>query len=432
MAQINLSYNPRWYQFDFETAMLNKKRAVLLFHRRAGKDYCCLNFLAFEAMKKKGIYYYLFPTFSQARRVIWDGIDEASNSFIHNTFPPEIVKRRRNDEMKLELTNGSIIQMVGTDNYDSIRGTNPSGCVFSEYAMQDPRCWESVVSPILRKNDGWAVFNSTPMGKNHFYDLWEMAVQHPEAWYTKKLTVEDTGLITPEQISQERAEGRSEETIQQEYFCSFTRGVEGSYYGKMLHRIRTDGRICRVPYDSFLPVHTYWDLGYGDSTSIVFAQLLRNEIHVIDYYEAHNEGLDHYVKVLQDKGYSYGTHYAPHDVEAGSLALGMTLRKFASQMGLKFSVVPKTSVDYGIAQARALESRLYFDEKKCSILIGLLESYRKKYNDKLNAYSDSPLHDYTSHAADAFRYMAVAIQTSGGDRLTGEKIDEMRAKAGLF
>jgi hypothetical protein len=450
--------------------------------------------------------------------------------------------------------------LIGTDNYDSIRGTNPIGCVFSEYAMQDPRCWTNVVSPILRKNGGWAIFNSTPMGRNHFYDLWTMACQNPSVWYTKKLTVADTGLITEAQIEQERLEGRSEETIQQEFFCfppdapiltkngeipisqikqgdlvithrerympveivesrfykgsmvhvkttglnkelictpehrirsgfsqkwiaagalrktdyplimhdlrlsataitsitksdyegevynirvaedrsyvaygivvhncDFNRGVEGSYYGRMISKIRNDNRVCKVPYDSNLPVHTFWDLGFGDSTSILFVQLFRSEIRIIDFYENHNEGLAHYAKVLQDRGYRYGDHWAPHDVESGSLSTGMTLKRQARDIGINFRVVPKTSIDYGIELARGLESRLYFDEKKCEKLIGFLESYRKRYNDRLQVYSDTPLHDYTSHAADAFRYMAVALNTNvEKNRLTPEKILELR------
>lgn len=430
MTSITLAYQPRWYQLEFEEAMQKYRRAILLYHRRAGKDFGCLNFMSLKALEEKGIYYYLFPSFTQARRVIWDGLDEDSNSYIHLAFPPEVVKHRRNDEMKLELINGSKFQIIGTDNYDSIRGTNPRGVVLSEYAMQNPRCWEEVLSPILRKNGGWAVFNSTPMGKNHFYDLWQMGVAHPETWYTKKLTVEDTNLISKEQIDQERSEGRSEEVIQQEYYNSFERGVEGSYYGKVINAIRQEGRICRVPYDPSTLVHTAWDLGYGDSTAIVFYQLARNEIHLIDYYENQGEGLAHYAKVLSDKPYRYGTHWGPHDIESGQLSIGMTTKRYAYEMGLDFSVVPKTSLDYGIETARSLAPRLWIDETKCRLLINHLESYRKKYNEKLNCYSDTPLHDYTSHGADAFRYMAVALQQSHGSRLTSSMIEEMRMKAG--
>src|SRR5271170_20368 len=430
MTIITLPYVPRDYQLDFEEAMENGvKRALLVWHRRAGKDVACWNFLIREALQTKncGVYYYLLPTQRHARKVIWDGIDESGKRFL-DFIPKELIDGKPNQmEMRIRLVSGSIIQLIGTDNYDSITGTNPRGCVFSEYALQDHKAWELVISPILLKNKGWAIFNSTPRGKNHLYELYDMAKDNPE-WFVQKLTVDDTGLITKEELDKERKEGRSEELIQQEYYTSFERGVEGTYYGRLIDDARRDGRICSVPYDPAITVDTYWDLGFGDSTAIIFLQRVGQELHIIDYYEEHGKGIRDYIRDLKEKPYLYGRHYAPHDVEASNLSTGRSLRLYAKDLGLDYQVISRTDIEYGIERVRATLPRCWVDEVKCKKLIRCLENYRKKFNEKMNVYSNIPLHDWSSHGADAMRYLSLGVQHYNAKGMSAEDIKKMRDK----
>jgi len=429
--EVNINYKPRDYQETFERAMLDgKKRALLVWHRRAGKDVATLNFMVNEMLKTVGTYYYFFPTFRQARAVIWDGIDEDGKRLIE-AFPKNFVDGKPNEtQMKIKLINGSIFQLIGTDNYDAVAGTNPVGCVFSEYSLQDPTVWTLIVSPILVKNGGWAVFNGTPRGKNHQYELDQVARENPEKWFYQRLTIDDTKLIPIEAIEQERKEGKSEEIIQQEYYCSYDRGVEGSYYGRLLDQVRKDQRVGKVPYEPRSQVNTYWDIGYGDSTSIIFAQQVGTEFRIIDYYEAHGEGLSHYIKLLQNKPYVYGTHFFPHDAGSGSIQTGKTLQQVAAELGLRTTVLKRDDLEIGIEAARTLLNVCYFDEVRCVMLLKCLESYHKKFNDKMHCYSDTPVHDWSSHGADAFRYCAMARQSysQGSGTLTPDKIKEMRQR----
>lgn len=432
---IEFPYKPRDYQRRFEEAMWSgKKRAMLVWHRRAGKDIACLNFMIHEMAKEPGVYYYLLPTFKQGRSVIWDGMDEAGRPIL-DYFPKHALIDKPNKtlmQVRMRSANGmhSLFQIIGTDNYNSIAGTNPRGVVFSEFSLQDPQAWELIISPILRKNKGWAVFNGTPRGKNHQYDLDVMSRNNPE-WFYQRLTIKDTGLIAPEEIEKERAEGRSEELIQQEYYCSYDRGVEGSFYGKILDRMRIDGRICDVPYEPRSNVDTVWDIGFGDSTAIIWFQQVGNELRIIDHYEASGEALEHYVKVLQSKSYVYGNHYFPHDAGNHSMQTGFTLQRAAQDLGLKALILPRElSIEPGIEATRSMLSIAWIDERKCKHLLKCLENYHRRYNDKMGAYSNTPEHDWSSHSADATRYLAMSRlhYGKGVGTLTPERIKDMRMK----
>ena len=174
-------YHPRWYQQDFENAMFNGyRRAYLLYHRRAGKDFSCWMFMIYCALRDRpGIYYYILPTYAQGKKVIWDAIDESGKRFLDYIPKEAIIGKPNQQEMKIRLVNGSLIQIIGSDNPDSIRGTNPKGVVLSEYALQDPRIWHEIISPIFAKNNGWGIFNTTPRGKNHAWELWEIIQDSP-------------------------------------------------------------------------------------------------------------------------------------------------------------------------------------------------------------------------------------------------------------
>lgn len=397
MVVIDLPYKPRDYQQAFESAMfLGKKRALLVWHRRAGKDLACFNFLINEALKKVGVYHYVLPTHTQARKVIWDGITNDGKKYV-DFIPSPIIHNKNNTEMKIWLKNGSLIQLLGSNNADSIAGTNPIGVVLSEYSLQDPTAMDLIYGPILAANHGWLVINGTARGKNHQYTLHRMAERNPN-WFVSVLTIEDTDIISQERVEEERAEGKSEEIIQQEYYCSYQRGVEGAFYGRLMEKVYKDDRVTNVPYDPSVPVDTFWDLGYGDSTVVVFAQRVGKEIHIIDHYENHGEGLEHYVRHVKDKEYLYGVHYGPHDVDAGNLGIGMSIKSLALSLGLKFRTVPRARIEAGIEAVRSILPRCWFDKKNCTFLIQALENYSANYNATMGCYSNTPRHDRFSHS----------------------------------
>lgn len=407
--QINIpfKFEPRTYQRDLFFSIDNGfTRAVAVWHRRAGKDKTIWNLLINEAFLRVGTYYYFFPSYSQGRKIIWDGADREGFRFLSHV-PEQVIEHIRNDEMKIRLVNGSLIQIVGSDNIDSVVGTNPVGCVFSEYSLQNPSGWD-FVRPILAENGGWAVFNYTPRGHNHGYELYEQAKNNPK-WFCQVLTVEDTGAITAGTIQAERESGMGEELIEQEFYCSFDAAIPGAYYAIELRKARDEGRICGVPYEDYSRVHTAWDLGMDDSTTIWFFQIIGREIHLIDYYEANGHGLKHYAEILKEKGYLYGTHIAPHDIEVREMGTGTTRRNTASGLGIDFTVAPRMLVDDGINSVRALMSRCWFDSVKCAHGINALSSYRHDYSEKNRAFSSRPVHDWASHGADGFRMLAIGL-----------------------
>ncbi len=196
---------------------------------------------------------------------------------------------------------------------------------------------------------------------------------------------------------------------------AFAQSIEGAYYAQQFRKIYADGRICQG-LNNQAKVHTVWDIGVGDSTSIWFYQRIGNEIHLVDFYENSGEGLQHYMKELKKRGYDYGEHWGPHDIENREFGSGAQSRKDAAANGVEidgiiykinFEVVPKKPIDAGIDDARTILAKCVFDERKCEQGIKALESYRKEWNDKLGCWRDRPLHDWSSHASDAFRYLAV-------------------------
>jgi len=405
------NYKVRPYQESFWQAMRSgKKRAVLVWHRRAGKEKTCWNFLISRAVQKVGIYYYFFPHFSQGRKILWDGVDKDGYRLLHH-IPSEIIEGTPNStEMKIRLRNGSIIQIIGTNNIDSIVGTNPIGCVFTEYSLQDPVAWQ-LIRPILVENGGWAVFNFTPRGSNHGKDLYEMAKGN-DAWFCQLLTIKDTDAIAEEDVQKEREAGMSEDFVQQEFYCSFTLGVEGSYYAKYLQEAKDADRIGNVPWNKQAKVYTAWDIGFGDSCAIIFYQIVGNEIHIIDYCESHGEGLPYYAGVLKEKPYIYGDHFAPHDIDSHSFSSGLSAKEVGLGVGIRFITLPtlKLRLEDGIEAVRGIFPRVWIDATNCKYLIKCLENYRKEFDQRLETYKERPRHDKYSHGADAMRYLAIATK----------------------
>ena len=377
-------------------------------HRRAWKDKACFNIIVKKAMEEIWIYYYVFPTYSQGKKAAWDWIDKDGWKTI-NHIPQEIIKRKNDTEMKVELINWSIIQIIWSDNVDSIVWTNPIGIVFSEYSLQSPAVWD-FLRPILAENWGRAIFNFTPRWDNHAKELLDMAKENPD-WMVSIQTVDDTKAISKEVLESERREiiqkNGSDAIFQQEYYCSFDAWINGSYYAEILTQLEKAWRITTLPYDPALDVFTVWDLGINDSTAITFWQRFWKEIRVIDYYENNWEWLAHYVSILKEKPYRYWTMWLPHDAQARSLQTWKTVEeKMYEYWFTDIQIVPKLSVLDWINAVRAILQFCWFDKEKTERLRKCLKNYHKELDEKRQTFK-WPEHDWSSHWADSFRYLAV-------------------------
>lgn len=425
--KIRIPYNfePRPYQLELLKAMDGGvKRAAAVWHRRAGKDKTLINLTAKKAFERTGCYYYYFPTATQGRKILWDGMDKTGFRFLDH-FPKEVIEKRNDQEMRLHLRGGSLFQVVGTDRSEVV-GPNPVGCVFSEYSLQNPKAWD-FVRPILAENDGWAIFNFTPRGMNHGFQLFQMAQSNPE-WFAQCLTVDDTGAVTKEAVEAERRAGMSEELIRQEFYCSWEYGLEGAYYLKQISKAREDGRITALPVMD-REVFTAWDLGISDSTAIWFWQEDSGGFfNLIDYYENQGESLAHYARVLIDKGYLYGRHYAPHDAGNRTLMQAKTLAEQArEELGLDFFILPRdSSVIGGVEVVRSVFPRCRFDEEKTKTGMNALMNYQKEYNEERRVFAERPLHNWASHGSDAFRMFARAVSEHGSRRGTMSDVEASR------
>lgn len=410
-------YKPRIYQRNLWRYMQGNqegKRAVCVWHRRAGKDLCAINLIGVKAHERIGTYWHVLPTYKQGRKIVWNGMTREGRRFLSH-FPTPLVSGENATEMRINFRNGSIYEVVGSDNIDSLVGTNPVGVVFSEYSLQDPAAWD-YVRPILAENGGWAIFIFTARGKNHGFKILDMAKRNPR-WFAEVLTAgsgphdtrreDGSPVISDAMIQEEREAGMPEEMIQQEFKCSFEAPLVGAYYGNQMMQAEEQGRIGKVPYDPILPVDTWWDLGMADSTAIWFVQQYGVEIRIIDFYENSGEGLSHYAKVLREKDYVYGQHIAPHDVRVRELTSGRSRIDVARELGIRFTVCPKHEIEDGVEAVRGLLPLCYFDYEKTERGVEALRQYRKEWDEKRKCYSSSPLHDWTSHASDAFRYGAM-------------------------
>lgn len=403
-------------------------------HRRAGKDLFAINLIATKLMQRVGTYWHLLPTYKQGRAIVWNGFTKDGRKFLDH-FPKQIVTATHNNEMRLHFKHpedpsqdGSIYQVVGTDDINSLVGTNPIGCVFSEYSLHDPNAW-NYLRPILKENDGWALFIYTPRGKNFAYKLFQMASTR-EDWFCEALTCEQTfredgkRVYTEKDIEDERATGMSEEMVQQEYYVSDKAPLHGAYYATHMERAMKEGRIATIPWEPKLPVNTYWDIGVGDSTAIVFAQQYGLENRIIDYYENSGEGLTHYAKHLKEQPYAYGKHFAPFDIEVREwTAGGKTRKEVAAKLGIRFVVTPLHELGDGIEQVRNILQSCWFDAAKCDRLIEALKTYRKEWNEITKCFKDTPVRDWSTHPADAFRYFAwnVKRRSTTGDKSPQDK-----------
>lgn len=417
------NFTPRGYQVPFLRAIdQGIKRAILIWPRRHGKDKTCFNALTKEALKRVGNYYYVFPEYNQGRKALWDNIDRDGFRVIDH-IPKELVKSRNSTEMKIELINGSIVQIVGASEIDRIVGSNPAGVVFSEYSLIDPNVW-GYIYPILAENGGFAWFNMTPRGDNHAKLLYE-AYRDDPTWFVSKLTATEAGVFSPAELADIREEYyklySSYDLFEQEFMTSFESPVQGAYYADQLKRMEREERLTSVPYDESAMVYTAWDLGMNDTTAIWFWQNVGKEVHVIDYYETSGEPLSHYAKVIKQKPYAYQKHYLPHDARARELGTGKSREETLKGYEIgSIEVLPIASIEDGIDQARMLFGKTWFDRKKTERGILCLRNYRKDFDEKNKVWRNKPKHDWASNGSDAFRYVAMAHKE---DQIEDEPMD---------
>ncbi|MBA7572709.1 hypothetical protein ES708_14493 [subsurface metagenome] len=426
------NFTPYKWEHPIIAAFEEHKEIWINIHRRGGKDLLCFcEFILPSAFERPGTYPYLWPTLKQGRDAIWEGKDEQGRDILNYYVPREMIIRADNVDMKLTVRaigGTSQIQIFGTNNqqYEALRGKPGNGAVYAEYSRQDPR-GRDVISPMLRKTKGWEVYNSTPNGNNHFKRGYYIAKNNPNC-FTLTATVEDTydhkgnRLVTEEDIQKEKDDQRTEDYINQEYYCSFNQGIEGTYLGKQLQIAQNEGRMGNIVYDESVPINTAWDLGVGDFMTIIFYQTIGNRVHILDYLEATGYSFVYYAQKLKDrqdnKGYFYGKHYAPFDIkdrEMGSLntkeTKALSRKEKAEFVGIDFEEVERTSFENSVDSARSVMKRCFFntDSKGVNRLITHLEQWGRKWNDINQEYSDWEARTIHTHAGAAFRYMSTVV-----------------------
>jgi len=391
-----------------------KKRLCLVWHRRAGKDKSLINAMALAAYEEVGNYLYLLPEQTQAKKVIWRGIDGSGFRFIDHIHP-SLIKNTYSSELLIEMVNGSTIQFGGSDNYDSWMGTNPKGMVFSEFSLQDPMAWQ-YFRPILLENGGWAVFNYTARAKNHGWTLLQTAQKNPQTWHWSIKTIDDTErepgvpVITREDYLQEIEEGMPQAIADQEFYCDFNAALFGSYYGELMTKAEKDGRIGFFPHDPGKLVHTAWDMG-NDANVVWFIQKNGSGFNAIDYYEEPNVKFSEVCAAVVDRPYTYGVHLGPHDSGNRDPEHNTRLNT-AADMGIDIERLPRTSRDDGIESVRQFLPRFNFNEVATERGLEALRSYERIYDDKMQRFRETPIHNWASHGSDAFRMFCVGWHDS--------------------
>jgi phage terminase large subunit len=405
-------------------------RVAISAHRRWGKDDLSLHWTARSAFQRVGPYWHLLPQANQARKAIWDAVNpRTGRRRIDDAFPEELRASKREQDMFIQFKNGSTWQVIGSDNYDALVGSPPVGVVFSEYALSDPQAW-AMLRPILAENGGWAIFISTPRGRNHFARIVDFARRDPE-WFGQVLTVEDTGIIPLEIIERERRELTAERgakeanaVISQEYYCNPDAAMPGAYYGDHMAAAEAEGRIGEYPWDSALPVGTASDLGHGDQTVVWFYQIRPSgRIRIIDVLVGSGVGVDWYARRILSRPYLHVDHIWPHDGGHGNLRdVEGTLQEQAESFGWRpIRVLDRDPTKtMGIQSVRRLFPMIEFNESpipfedettddaraRMSRALDALRGYRRKWDESRQRFSDEPLHDWCSDYADALRYLA--------------------------
>ena len=410
------NFEPRRYQLPLMKYFDGGgKRAVVCWARRMGKDRTLLSVASKLAFQRVGLYWHCLPTLRQAKRAVWDNITSDGQQLMRSTFPDEIVRKRNEVEMKVELVNGSVIQLVGADNYDALVGANPVHVTFSEFALTHPKAWD-LVRPILRENGGSAAFISTPRGYNDFHRLLEYARQD-NAWFHEVLDVVGSGVMTDADVAAEIKAGMPEELARQEFYCDFSAANVGSILGARIEQAQKDGRIhddvLRDPHGP--EPELILDIGYSDATAVWCIQRRPDGFAVLGYDE--DTGLDaqEWITRFNRSNWSaesIGRVWLPHDARAKTFATGRSVQEQFKAAGYRVQITPSISKTDQINAARTVMRKCQFNRTACAEGLRMLRDWQFKYDEARRTFSDKPDHNYASHCGDAFAYAAVALQTS--------------------
>jgi len=419
-VKVATGHVPRLQQRALHAAEARFK--VLVAHRRFGKTVFCVNELISRAARcrlQDPRFAYVAPFQVQVKDVAWPYLKR------YTAAVPGISVSETELAVDLPPRKGGAgrarIRLYGADNADRLRGLYFDGVVLDEFAQMHPRVWAEVIRPALADRMGWAIFIGTPLGRNAFCDLYESATKgflaedgarrcDPD-WAGYLFKASETGIIDPAELDAARRAMTSDQYAQ-EFECSFDAAVPGAYYAALIAQAEREGRVKTFAHEPSLPVHTAWDLGIGDSTSIWFAQLVHREPRLIDYYESAGVGLDHYVAQLRAghrADWIYGLHFFPHDLAVKELGSGLARADVLKGFGIAPTILAASSVDDGISQARFMLRKSWFNSGRCGDGLTALRQYRSDWDERRQVLKPVPLHDWTSHAADAFRYLAVGL-----------------------
>ena len=406
---IKLPYRPRPHAGSFHAR--KEKGAVVVWHRRAGKTVMCIVDLLEKALRNPldmPQYGYIAPTYKQAKKIAWRYIKK---------YGKPIIAKVMESELSVELVNGAIITLFGADNPDSLRGLYFDGVIVDEYGDIAPMLYGEILAPALADRDGWVVFIGTPKGPNHFYDLWNEALadQHGE-WFTSMLKASESGVFSAERLEKiKRQPGQDEDTYNQEFECDFHAANKGAFYAKQLNELEAQGHMGLFPWDQSKPVVTAWDIGYTDDTSIWFAQIHGDRIHIIDFWTGSGYSVDEVLDELRAKPYVYEPFALPHDAKNKSFQTGKSTRELMWEKGVKTKQVPELSVQDGISGVRATLPKVYFhtgNEDVRKYGLPALVMYQREYDETKRTYKLKPRHDWASNPADAFRYLCLHLNES--------------------
>jgi hypothetical protein len=397
---IEIAYKPREQQLAIHELMDSKRFGVVVAHRRMGKTVSAINHLIKDALlnqKEAPRYAYIAPTYGQAKRVAWDYLVK---------YAEPLGGTSNISELRVDFW-GRRIQLFGSDNPETLRGQYFDGVILDEIGDQNPKIWTDIVRPALADRKGWCLFIGTPKGHNHFKELRDRA-EKEDGWGLLEFKASETGVVDDTELKAAKNE-MGEDKYRQEFECSFDAAVEGSYYGQILNELEDKKHMQEIPREEISRTFTAWDLGMGDSTSIWVAQLVGTEVRLIDYYENHGVGLDHYVKWIKDNDYSKAEHILPHDVRVRELGTGKSRLEMLEESGLEVKIAPRMGLDDGIQAVRRLLPRCWFNVPKVQTGLNCLRNYRRDYDEKRKIFYERPLHDWSSHGSDSFRYLALGL-----------------------
>ena len=395
----DLGYNRRPVFAPFHDRV--ERWACNICHRRSGKTYAALMDTVARALSLKlpmGRFHYIAPLRNQAKTVAWDYLQEFTRPV--QASPPNQA------ELRVDLLGGSRITLFGADNPDALRGPYSDGMVLDEFADIAPSLWTKVCRPMLADRHGWATIMGTIKGRNQLWELHSQARRDP-AWFTMLLKASETGVLDAAELADAKRL-MTEDAYAAEFECDPYAAILGAYYAKEMQAAELDGRLYEdLPVLLREPIHCAWDLGNGANMAIWAFQVGEKGPLVHDFIQINGYYFDDYIKELEQRGYR-GFDYLPHDGKVHSFETGRTRVETLQMSGRKPMLIPRHKLDDGVNAAKMTLRIAKFNATKCEVGLEALRQYRQEWKEKTRSFRDEPIHDWASHGADAFRYLAMA------------------------